>query len=393
MQAHRAGGRARLPRGAGVPAARLAARRVPGRLRASRLPRAGRVHPRALPGRDVPALQYRVRAGVLGGDGRMCLPGARGRVRVPGRRAAARRVRQRHRGRAPRRRADRHLRAVPPLRRALRSGLQLHQPPLRQREGLGGEQGRGASAQPVRADTAVLRREGLQQKAPRGVPEGVRRQAPLPKGRDRARALRGRPRGALAPARIALRVRHVAHQEVRQAGRLQGRREPPLLRRPGDGLPRGRRRHGRLRRHGRRARRRGRRRVPARVGRRADGLRGPRAPAEAALRTSRWVARQRGEEVAARGARGVPRLGGAGGPRRGPQGAARRERPPRLGRGGGGRDALARGDRRRGRRHARAVGRQGGGGRRAGRVRRAGGPRGVRPGLRAAGGRCRECLG
>ena len=126
---------------------------------------------------------------------------------------------------------------------------------------------------------AGLGREGLQRAAARDVPGALGRQAALPQGRERVRALRGRPRRALAAARGAVRVRDVAHQEVRQAGLVQGGRRAPLLGGPRQRVARGRRRDGRLRRHGRRRRRRGRRRVYPRVGRRADRLRRPRAAA------------------------------------------------------------------------------------------------------------------
>ena len=97
--------------------------------------------------------------------------------------------------------------------------------------------------------------------------------------------------------------------------------------------------------------------------------------------------------VPARAARGVPRLGVARRPRSRPQGAARRERQAGLGGDRGGRAEVARGHGRRRRRHPGARRRQGGRRRRARRVRRAGRPRGVRPGLRAAGGGRRQCLG
>ena len=84
----------------------------------------------------------------------------------------------------------------------------------------------------------------------------------------------------------AVRVRQVDHEEVRQAGLLQGRRRAPLLGGPGQRLARGRRRDGRLRRHGRRPRRRGGGGVRPRMGRGADGLGRPRAPAEAARRAA-----------------------------------------------------------------------------------------------------------
>lgn len=96
----------------GVPPARLAARRVPGRLRPGGLPSARRGHPGPFPRGLVPPLQRRVRPGFLGRDRGVRLPGAQERDRVRRRRAAARRLRQRHRGRPQGRRADLHLRAL-----------------------------------------------------------------------------------------------------------------------------------------------------------------------------------------------------------------------------------------------------------------------------------------
>ena len=393
MQAHRAGGGARLPRGAGVPAARLAARRVPGRLRASRLPRAGRAHPRALPGRDVPALQYRVRAGVLG-ETAECVCQGLGDV-------------------------FEFLGGVP-LRAVFDNATEV---------------GRRVGAQIV--TSGLFRRfaahygldysftnpySGNEKGSVENKVGALRRNlfVPIPqffdvKGYNKRlleaclKASDGKPhyrkgatepelfeddRAALSPLPASpFACVHVAHQEVRQAGRLQGRREPPLLRRPGDGLPRGRRRHGRLRRHGRRAggevvaeypREWGDaptdsadpalqlRLLCARPGGWRDSVVRRSLPGElvgfldseepadlgADLRALRDVSARRGWAAAVEGAmRSLEATGGVD------------------------------------RRHARAVGRQGGDGRRAGRVRRAGGPRGVRPGLRAAGGRCRECLG
>ena len=185
-----------------------------------------------------PHSQYRVRAGVLGGDGRMCLPGLGDVVRVPGRRAAARRVRQR------------------PPRSGRRVGAQIVTSGLFRRfaahYGLdysftnpysGNEKGSvenkvGALRRnlfvpiPQFFDVKGYNKRLLEAclKASDGKPH-YRKGATEPELFEDDRA------APLAPARIALRVRHVAHQEVRQAGRLQGRREPPLLRRPGDGLP------------------------------------------------------------------------------------------------------------------------------------------------------------
>ena len=65
-----------------------------------------------------------------GRDRGVRLPGAPRRLRVPRGRAAAGRVRQRHRGRPQGRRRDEDLGALPPVRRALRARLQLHQPLL-----------------------------------------------------------------------------------------------------------------------------------------------------------------------------------------------------------------------------------------------------------------------
>lgn len=177
-------------------------------------------------------------------------------------------------------------------------------------KGSRGEQGRRAQAQPLRPGPAGLGREGPRRAAARRVPGALGRQAAPPQGRARARALRGRPRGALAAAGGPVRVRDVARQEVRQAGLVRGRGRAPPLGGPRQRLPRGRRRDGRLRRRGRRRRRRGRRRAPARVGRRADGPRRPHAAAEAAPHAPGRLARQRRARVAARGARGVPRPGG-----------------------------------------------------------------------------------
>lgn len=135
-QARGARRRARRPRSAGVPAARLAPGRVPGRLRAGGLPRARRRHPRPLPRRDVPALKRRARAGLLGRDRGVRLPGAPERLRVPRGRAAAGRVRQRHRGRPQGRRRDKDLGALPAVRRAPRARPRPRQPPLGEREGV-----------------------------------------------------------------------------------------------------------------------------------------------------------------------------------------------------------------------------------------------------------------
>ena len=242
------------------------------------------------------------------------------------------------------------LGAVPPLRGALRAGLQLHRPLLRQREGVRGEPGGRDQEEPLRAGALVLRREGLQREAPGGVPGGVAGKGPLPEGKTRARVPRGRPRGALAAAVGALRVRDVDRAQVRLAGLVQWRRRAPVLGGPGDSLPRGRRRDGRLRRRGRRARRRGLGAPRARVGRRAHRLGRPAPAAGAAARPPGRAARQRGGEVAAGRASPsstqrsrqtcAPTCARPATPRRGAAGG---------GRGGGG--LLPRGRRRRRRRH------------------------------------------
>ena len=109
---------ARRPRGAGVPPARLAAGRVPGRLRAGRLPRARRHHAGhflvvTFPHSNVGLAQ------VFWGETAECVcQGAPRRLRVPRGRAAARRVRQRHRGRTQGRHRDQDLGDLPPVRRA-----------------------------------------------------------------------------------------------------------------------------------------------------------------------------------------------------------------------------------------------------------------------------------
>ena len=165
---------------------------------------------------------------------------------------------------------------------------------------------------------------------------GVAREGSLSQRRARAEALRGRLRGALAAAGVALRVPDVAHAQVRQAGGLQDERRAPPLGRTGDGVPRGCRRDGRLRRHGRRARRRGRGGLRVRGCRRAHRLGRPAPAAEVAVRPPGRLAGQRGARGAAGRARRVPRLraavGSAGRPAHNPRRGS--EARPGGGRGG-----------------------------------------------------------
>lgn len=154
-------------------------------------------------------------------------------------------------------------------------------------------------------------------------PGGVAGKGPLPEGKTRARVPRGRPRGALAAAVGALRVRDVDRAQVRLAGLVQWRRRAPVLGGPGDGLPRGRRRDGLLRRRGRRARRRGLGAPRARVGRRDSAV--GRSPPDGRLlprlrgagKTARRPARAPRRRVEARQAAAVEgavcSLGAAGG--------------------------------------------------------------------------------
>lgn len=74
----------------GLPAAGLARRRVPGRLRPGGLRGEGRAHARPLPHGELPAPRRGPHAGLLGRGRRVRARGARGRLRVRGRRARAR---------------------------------------------------------------------------------------------------------------------------------------------------------------------------------------------------------------------------------------------------------------------------------------------------------------
>ena len=118
------------------------------------------------------------------------------------------------------------------------------------------------------------------------------RQAPLPPGHPAARAVRGGQGGALPAARRRVLVRQVGEEgaPLQQAGRRDGRRRPPLQRRPGHGRQGGPRRARRLRRDGPgRRHRRGRRDVRARVGRGAHQQRRPDPAAEAAVHALCYV--------------------------------------------------------------------------------------------------------
>lgn len=326
--------------------------------------------------------------GLLGRDLRARLPGARERLRVRRRRAPQGGLRQRHRGRQARRGRGQDLGALPTLRGALRARPRPRRPPRRQREGQRREQGRVPQEEPLRAHPVVPRRRLVQPQAPRGLPRPRRGQAPPRARHARARAVRGGQGRPLAAATGGVLVREVGDQGVQQAGHLHRRWPPPILGRSRLRAPRGRRRPGRLRRHGlRRLDRGGGRHLRARVGRGPDRQLGPHAAAGAALHGARGPGGLERQGVVAGGARVLPGRGGPRGPRLRPQGAARRERRARLARRRGGHVALARGHRRRRPRVGRPVRGEGRGGRRARRVRRGGRPGRLRRGAEVARGR------
>ena len=354
----------------GVPAALVAARRVPGRLRRGRLQGEGRHAAGQVPHGELPARQRRAHPGVLGRDVGVRLPGPAQRVRVRRGRAEEGRLRQRHGGRPARRRRGQGLLHVQGVRGPLRPGLHVHQPLLGQREGQRREQGRLPPQEPLRPRAAVPRRRGVQPPPDGGVPRPERRQAALQARHAGARAVRGRPEGPLAPAGQGLRVREVGHPQVQQAGRVHRGRAPPLLGRPGRRGLRGRRGARRLRGHGARRRDgRGPGGLRAAVGRRPHRQLRPHPPAQAAVHAPLGVARLDGPGGPSERPRRVPGLRAEGRPGGRPQGPARRERGAGVGRRRGGNGALARRDRRRGQGDGRALGGQG---------RLGGRPRGVR---------------
>ena len=314
----------------GLPAAGLARRRVPGRLRPGGLRGEGRAHARPLPHGELPAPRRGPHAGLLGRGRRVRVRGARGRPRVRGRRARARGARQRDGGRQEGVRGGAHQRALQAVRRPLRARPRPRRPLLGQREGQRRERGRLPQAQRLRPGPELPRRQGLRPAPARGLP-GHERQAPLPPRHPRARAVRGgRGRPARAAARRLL-VREVGGPQVQQAGRVHDGRRPPLLRGPRLRPQGGRRRARRLRRHGGRpGDRRGGRHLRAGVGRRANRLVGPHAAAQAAVHEARRLARRHREDVPARRARRTPGRRGRPGPGARPAHPQGRGRRPRV---------------------------------------------------------------
>ena len=85
-------------------------------------------------------------------------------------------------------------------------------------KGLRGEQGGGAQAEPLRADAADMGREGVQRAAARRLPALSEGKSRLPQRASQVRALRGRPRGALAAPLGAVRVRQVDARKCDRQG-------------------------------------------------------------------------------------------------------------------------------------------------------------------------------
>ena len=272
-------------------------------------------------------LQRRVRPGFLGRDRGVRLPGAQERVEFVRRRAAARRLRQRHRGRPQGRRA---ISTSALFRRfAAHYGLDYSfTSPYSGNEKGSVENKVGALRRnlfvPMPQIWDVKAYNGRLLDACLALSEG---QAALPQGRARSE-LFGDDRAALSPSPQRHSRASGGSRGSATAGLLQGRRRAPLLGGPGQRLARGRRRDGRLRRHGRRPRRRGGGGVRPRMGRGADGLGRPRAQLRLlAVRPGGWrdsvVRRSLPDELVAFLDSEAPGPGGR------PQSAAGRQRPER----------------------------------------------------------------
>lgn len=181
---------------------------------------------RAFPGGLVPVLEHEIRGRAAGRDRGMRVPWSEQGV-LPCRHGPPRAsVRQRHRGRPPQGRRDRHPdEAVLAVLRALRLRDEVLQPLFRLGEGKHGERGRFPAPQPDGAD-AVRGGMGPAHGRVVGTLRRDRARRPLPRGRADPGPVRDGPRPHAPAAAVHVRRVRLARGEGRQDRNGHDRLEP-----------------------------------------------------------------------------------------------------------------------------------------------------------------------